>query len=59
MLVLVIVELVGFMSHTTETMVVLDPFNDQMVRAAPGSFDETHSRTLIETLPPPDPRHTP
>jgi hypothetical protein len=34
MLVLFIVELVSFMSHSTETMVVLDPSNDQMVRGA-------------------------
>lgn len=32
MLVLFVVELVGFLSHTTETMVVLDPSNDQLVR---------------------------
>jgi hypothetical protein len=34
MLVLFLVELVAFMSHSTETMVVLDPVNDQLVRAA-------------------------
>ena len=36
MLVLFLVELVGFMSHTTETMVVLDPSNNDTVRSQPG-----------------------
>ncbi len=34
MLVLFTVELAAFLSHSTETMVVLDPSNDQLVRKA-------------------------
>lgn len=46
MAILFVVELVSFMSHSTETMVVLDQSHDQMVRPCSRAFPPSLSPSL-------------
>src|SRR6056297_3468278 len=49
MVALFIVELISFMSHRTETMVVLDHSHDQLVRAHTSPLEPCLSPVLVAT----------